>query len=86
MLTGRVVSEVVRGRGCWFIEQDHTRDCIFVHQKHVVRRKFLHINDRVQFNLAPNPIKPGEVMAVDVEIVGVTIALQRGGNVAGGKP
>lgn len=74
MLTGIVVSDL--GRGCWFIEQDLTRDCVFVHQKYVFRKKFLHVNDRVRFNLTPNPIKSGEVMASDVEIIGLTIARQ----------
>jgi hypothetical protein len=80
MLTGIVVSNL--GRGCWFIEQDLTRDCVFVHQKHVIGKKFLHVNDRVRFNLTPNPIKPGEVMASDVEIIGLTIARQVGGRTA----
>jgi cold shock CspA family protein len=77
VFTGTVVSDV--GKGCWFIEQDHTRDCVFVHQRHVVRRKFLHLNDRVKFNLAPNVLKPGEIMAVDVEIIGLMIARQVSG-------
>ena len=72
MLTGTVINSV--GAGCWVIEQDATRDCIFVHQRNVIRRKFLHENDRVRFNLAPNPRTPGEDMAVDVEIIGFTVA------------
>ena len=77
MFSGVIVSPA--GQGCWFIEQDLTRDCVFVHQKHVTRKKYLHLNDRVQFDLAPNPLKPGEMMAVDVEIVGLTIARQTSG-------
>lgn len=73
MLTGTVVSEIRPGKGCWFIEQDYTRDCIFVHQRSVVRKKFLHLKDRVQFNIGPNPFRPGETMAIDVEIIGVTV-------------
>lgn len=74
MITGTVVNAI--GAGCWAIEQDQTRDCIFCHQRCVVRRKFLHVNDRVRFNLAPNPRKPGEEMAVDVEIIGLNVARQ----------
>ena len=74
MFTGTVVAEV--GRGCWVIEQDLTRDCIWVHQRHVVRRKFLHVNDRVRFNLIPHIKQPDEVMADAVEIVGLVVARQ----------
>jgi hypothetical protein len=74
MFNGIVVSD--SGRGFWWIEQELTRDCIFVHQNNVVGKKFLHVNDRVKFNLAPNPKKPGEMMAVDVQIIGLTIARQ----------
>jgi cold shock CspA family protein len=74
MLNGTVVNSV--GAGCWVIEVDGTRDCVFVHQRYVVRRKFLHENDRVRFNLASNPRTPGENMAVNVEIVGFTVAIQ----------
>lgn len=74
MFTGIVLVSV--GHGCWLIEQDHTRDCIWVHQRHVVKRKFLHINDRVQFNLVPHIKDPNEMMADAVEIIGLTIARQ----------
>jgi cold shock CspA family protein len=74
MFTGIVTA--AGGRGFWFIEQDETRDAFFVHQNHVIGKKYLHVNDRVQFNIAPNPKKPGEMMATDVEIVGLTIARQ----------
>jgi hypothetical protein len=74
MLRGTVVSDL--GKGCWFIEQDLTRDCIFVHQRYVVGRKFLHLQDRVTFQIIPNTMKPGEVMAGDVQIVGLRVAHQ----------
>jgi hypothetical protein len=74
MFTGLVVTD--SGRGYWWIEQDHTRDCIFCHQRYVVRRKFLHPGDRVQFNLQPSPDRPGHFMATDVEIIGFTVARQ----------
>lgn len=79
MFTGTVVNAV--GRGCWVIEQDATRDCIWVHQRHVARRRFLHVNDRVKFNIISNPRKPDEVMADAVEIVGLMVARQTSGAV-----
>jgi cold shock CspA family protein len=74
MLTGTVVGHA--GQGCFFIEQDQTRDRIFCHQRHVVREKYLHLKDRVRFNIAPNPKRPGDEMAVDVEIIWPIIARQ----------
>jgi cold shock CspA family protein len=74
MVTGIVVA--AGGRGFWFIEQDLTRDCIFVHQNSVIGKKYLRVNDRVRFNLTPNPRKAGEMQAVDVEIIGLTLARQ----------
>lgn len=84
MFTGRVATAV--GRGCWVIEMDETRDCIWVHQRYVVREKFLHINDRVRFRIVPHcrPKRPDDVMAADVEIIGLTVARQTNGPVAGG--
>lgn len=82
MFTGIVVA--VSGRGYWFIEQDQTRDCLFAHQRDVVGTKYLHLNDRVRFNIAPNPKSATELMAIDVEIVGVTIARQVSTPDAGG--
>jgi hypothetical protein len=70
-----IVAEVL-GHGCWLIEQDLTRDCIWVHQRYVVRRKFLHLNDRVRFSLITHVKTPNEVMADEVEIIGLTVARQ----------
>jgi len=77
MYTGTVINEV--GRGCWVIEQDQTRDCIWVHQQYVVRKKFLHVFDRVRFNLIPHVNRPNEMMAGDVEIIGLMVARQTSG-------
>jgi len=76
MFTGTVTTN--GGRGFWFIERDHTRDSVFCHQRSVVDRRFLNVNDRVRFNLAPSVTKLGEMQAVDVEIVGLMIARQIG--------
>jgi len=74
MFTGTVIQPA--GLGCWLIEQDLTRDCIFAHQRHVKGRKFLHVNDRVHFVLIPNSRRPGNMMADEVEIVGLMVARQ----------
>jgi hypothetical protein len=74
MFTGTVAAQV--GQGCWIIEQDGTRDCIWVHQRHVVRKKFLHVQDRVRFSLIPHVKNPNEVMADEVEIIGLMVARQ----------
>jgi cold shock CspA family protein len=57
-------------RGFWFAEADSTHQSIFIHQRNVKGRRFLHVNDRVRFDLAPSLIKPGEVEAVNVEVIG----------------
>jgi hypothetical protein len=77
MYTGLVIDVV--GRGCWVIEQDQTRDCIWVHQRHVKGRKFLHVRDRVKFNIIPDLRKPNAVMADEVEIIGLMVARQISG-------
>jgi hypothetical protein len=81
--TGIVVA--ASGRGYWFIEQDQTRDCLFVHQRDVVGKKYLRVNDRVRFNRIPNtnPKYSTGFMAVDVEIIGLTIARQKSAPVSG---
>lgn len=85
MFTGIVVA--ASGRGYWFIEQDQTRDCLFVHQRDVVGKKYLRVNDRVRFNVIPNPQSKScstDHMAVDVEIIGLTIARPARSPITGG--
>jgi cold shock CspA family protein len=74
MFTGTVVECL--GRGCYLIEQDETRNCVFAHQRNVYRRKFLHVNDRVTFTVSPSTHKPGAEEATDIQIIGLTIARQ----------
>jgi hypothetical protein len=76
--TGRV--DVRIAQGCWIIEQDRTRDGIFCHQRNVIKRRFLRPDDRVRFRIIPSERKLGEVEAVDVELIGHTITVQRGGD------
>jgi len=71
---GTIVS--ASDRGFWFAEADSTHQSIFIHQRNVKGRRFLHVNERVKFDLAPSTTKPGEVEAINVEFVGMTIARQ----------
>lgn len=75
--TGRVDAQIAQG--CFMIEQDGTRDGIFCHQRNVIRKRFLRPDDRVRFRLIPSERKPGTVEAVDVELIGHTVAMQRDG-------
>ena len=70
-------------RGYWFAETDSTHQSVFVHQRNVKGRRFLHLNDRIQFELAPSRIKHGELEAVNVEWLGIVIAQQTSASVAG---
>jgi hypothetical protein len=64
------------GQSCFLIEMDETRDLIFAHPKFVRGRKYLHLHDRVRFQTMPNPRRDGELMAFDIEIVGLMITRQ----------
>jgi cold shock CspA family protein len=74
---GRVASEP--GNGVWFLECDGTSQTVFCHHSNVANSRYLHVNDRVEFELAPNPRKPGQVQAVNVRFVGRNIARQTSG-------
>lgn len=71
---GTIVS--ASDRGFWFAEADETHQSIFVHQKNVVGRRFLHLGERIRFDLAPSKIKPGEPEAVNVDVIPMNIARQ----------
>jgi cold shock CspA family protein len=74
MFSGTIISEL--GRGAFWCEQDETHSSVFVHISHVADRRVLHIGDRITFSIAPNPMRPGQRMAVDVTYVGRNIARQ----------
>jgi cold shock CspA family protein len=65
--------------GYWFGEADETHESVFIHIKNVKGKRFLHLGDRVQFELVPNPLKPGEAHAANVEYIGHPIAKQTSG-------
>ena len=74
MYEGTIVS--VSGRGYFFAEQDHTHSAVFVHQKDVAHRRYLHVGDRIKFNIIPSLARPGQMQAADVEWIGFVVARQ----------
>jgi cold shock CspA family protein len=63
------------GRGYLWAEADDTHQSIFIHQNEVKNRRVLHVGDRVQFDIEPNPKRPGQSQAVRVEYLGERGAL-----------
>jgi cold shock CspA family protein len=66
----------VSGKGWFFAENDADHGAIFIHQKSVEKQRYLKVDDRVEFELADNPRRPGEICGVNVRYVGHTIARQ----------
>jgi hypothetical protein len=79
MFTGSIITESTAG--WWLCEQDITHTTLFIHHSSVFDQRFLHVGDRVQFEIAPNPRRPGKFQAINVEYVGHTVARQVGGEV-----
>lgn len=71
-----IVGASTDNRGFWFAEADLTHESVFIHVKNVKGKRFLHLGDRVQFELVPNPRELGEFHAVNVEYIGHVIARQ----------
>jgi cold shock CspA family protein len=57
-------------KGWWLVEADETSELYWIHHSSVYRNRNLHPRDRVTFSVAPNPMKPGYVHAVNVVWVG----------------
>jgi cold shock CspA family protein len=74
MYTATIVFD--SGRGFWFAESDTDHERIFVHQRDVVRKRFLKVNDRISYELAPSVTMPNEMRAVNVTVIGRVIARQ----------
>lgn len=49
MATGTVMS--AGSKGFWWAEQDFTRDKIFIHITAVSNRKYLHLGDKIRFDI-----------------------------------
>jgi len=69
----------VRNNGYFFVEQDVTHTSVFIHQKNVRDRRYLHVGDRVKFNLAPCAKDPTRMEGVQAEYIVHTIARQTSG-------
>jgi hypothetical protein len=53
-------------QGWWLCEEDSAGTMYFVHHTSIPAGINLHTNDRIEFDVAPNPLKPGYVHAVNV--------------------
>lgn len=69
----------VSGKGWYFAENLTNHSATFVHQADVENQRYLKIDDRISFDLAPNPARPGKVKAVNVKYLGHIIARQTSG-------
>jgi cold shock CspA family protein len=67
------------GKGWYFAESDADHSAVFVHQNQVENNRYLQIDDRIEFDIAPNPKKPGKTNAVNVKYLGHTVARQTSG-------
>jgi hypothetical protein len=56
----------IERQGWWLCEEDSAGTMYFVHHTSIPAGINLHTNDRIEFDVAPNPLKPGYVMAVNV--------------------
>ena len=70
------------GRGFFWCEVDSTFQSLFIHQSQVKDRRLFHVNDRVRFDIEPNPRRPGEMQGVRAEWVGF-VARQASASITG---
>jgi cold shock CspA family protein len=70
------------GKGWYFAEKTDDSTSVFVHQNDIVGGRRLRVDDRIEFDLAPNPRHPGKFCAVNVRYLGHSIARQVSGTAA----
>lgn len=68
----------VSGRGWCFAERDDDSSSIFFHQNQVEHQRYLKVDDRIQFEVGPNPKNPNRLCAVNVKYLGHCVARQSG--------
>jgi cold shock CspA family protein len=73
-MTGFVRSD--SNKGFVFLEADDTHQSVFCHISQVKDERCLHTGDRVSFDIIPNILKPGTVMAGNVVYLGCVNARQ----------
>lgn len=66
----------VSGRGWFWAENTSDHSAVFVHQTQVENSRYLQINDRISFDLAPSTTRPGKTAAINVKYLGHTVARQ----------
>ena len=76
MIQGSIITE--SNKGWWIVEQYITHTALFIHHSSIPDQRCLHVGDRVQFEVAPNPRRPGKFHAINVKYVGHTNARQTG--------
>lgn len=73
----------VSGKGWFFAERDDDSSAVFIHQNEVEKQRFLKVDDRVEFDIAPSLTQPGKTQGVNVRYIGHHIAIQRSGKAVG---
>jgi cold shock CspA family protein len=60
----------VSGKGWFFAKCDDGNDTgVFVHQRDVENRRYLRLDDRIQFNVVPSLKSPGDLQAANVKFL-----------------
>ena len=69
----------VSGKGWFFAESLADHSAVFIHQNNVENHRYLKVDDRVQFDLAPSSHTQGKIDAVNVKYISHSIARQTSG-------
>jgi len=64
------------GKGWYFAENLDDHSAVFLHQNNVENSRYLKVDDRVSFDVAPSETHPGKTKAINVKYLGHTIARQ----------
>lgn len=75
-MTGIIIRD--SGRGFYWAEAEDTHQSVFIHQNDVKDQRVLHVGDRIRFDLAPNPARPGQFHGARAEYLGHIVARQLG--------
>ncbi len=58
------------GKGWFFAEDVEDHSAIYIHQKNVVKQRYLRVGERVSYTLAPSERHPGKTQAINVKFIG----------------
>jgi cold shock CspA family protein len=70
----------VSEKGWFFAKSDSDNSAVFIHQRDVHLRRYLRVDDRVEFDLTPSTKHNGEFQATKVRYIGRLIARQVSSN------